>query len=50
MTDTCDPACKFCRLFVQHIEAVILEHGVPRAKIHSYKANYWQHLWNIWVG
>ena len=29
MTNTCDPARKLCHLFIQHIEAVALERGVP---------------------
>ena len=49
-TDTCDPFCTFCRLFIQYIEAVALEHGVPREHIHVHEADCWKHFRNIWVG
>ena len=50
MTDTCDPARKFRRLFIQHIEAVAIECGVPREHINVHEADYWQHLRTVWVG
>ena len=50
MTDNCDAARCFCRLFQEHIKEVAIKQGTSPDQIHIHEADCWHHLRNTWIG
>ena len=48
MTDTCNTACKLCRLLIDQIKVIAEENSMSSHQIATFKGDYWQHLCNIW--
>ena len=50
MTDTCNPARKFCKLLIRAIVDIAKEEGMTDKSIKVYEADCWHHLRNVWIG
>ena len=50
MTHTCNTAQKFRNLLREIIEPKVTENRMLEDVINVYKADFWHHLRNVWIG
>ena len=50
VTDTCNTAWTFRKLFKKEVQQICLTERMTDSEIHIFEADCWQHLRNIWTG